>query len=187
MSLSTCSQRRDAAKHCDVAAPAHRTYGVTLIALVLLLVSQGPTFAQGMVVAEVELPEMLFKLCPTLAAARGQAALSLLYSKLDHESANALEFIHEDCGSMDVVVRPSHIEQSIPPFETWAIAYEKGSTKSFQARYQDRAVTIPYSIRRQRSQFWYANFRHPNGKWYRGWVEIPDEPYLLKWASAQRP
>jgi len=164
-----------------------RALALSLAALAAVMCCWVPSSAQGLVRLGVEMPPMELNICPTLAAATAQAALSREFGKQDHRSADQLPYIYHQCGRMEIAVRPRYVESSISPFETWVIAFKKASDKTFEITYGGdgtgyarRKVIVPWVIEQQIVRYYRASYRHPNGNWYTAWVEVPDEPVLLK-------
>jgi hypothetical protein len=168
--------------------------GCLLIALLLAprsIAAQAPA-------ANVELPTMVLKVCPKLEDARAQADLSSQFAKAVGPMVIEPRYVWKGCNSLPVIARLRSREESIEPLVTWAVTYDPNSSTTVDARHAGIPHKVPYALRKQRVTFFVADFMVPadadddrigpedRGKWFTGWVEVPDEPYLSKYLEAER-
>lgn len=170
--------------------------------IAVCLISPIGVAAQSLARLGEEMPPMVLVVCPSPDAARDQASLSRQFGSLAKASVaeggetigkRSLQYVSHKCDSMVISFTPRRPEASLPPFTTWTIAYDRESPHTFQAEEHGGVVhTIPYSIRLQIVRFFEGTFNHPGGAGnakgvlVKGWAEIPDEPYYLKYMSDRR-
>jgi hypothetical protein len=172
------------------------------LALVAALVTAPPVSAQPAAPAgpaATELPTMVMKVCPKLEDAKSQADLSAQFAKAQAPVAIEPRYLWQGCSAIPIIARLRTEEPSIKPFETWAVTYDPKSTTFIDAKHAGATHKVPYSIRRQRVKYFSGEFIIPpdvddtrihaddRGKWYAGWIEVPDEPYLSKFLQSRKP
>jgi hypothetical protein len=164
----------------------------TLSALVL-----GAVFAAGSVAAQppaekiTELPTMVLKVCLTLDNAKAQADLSYEFGQQPQAPPRIdPKFLQEGCSPMPVIARLRSVEPSIQPYETWTPTFEPKSTRIIDAKHAGVVHHVPVVLRKQTVKFFEADMMVPSdtdderipkehrNRWFKGWVEVPEEPYL---------
>jgi hypothetical protein len=133
---------------------------------------------------------MILKVCPKLEDAKSQADLSFQFGKLKAPVTIEPEYLWKGCNVLPVTARLRSVESAITPFETWVVTYDPESSTTIDVKHAGTTHKIPYSIRKQRVRYFVATFSVPpdadddrigpddRGKWFSGWIEVPDEPYL---------
>jgi hypothetical protein len=160
----------------------------TLLAALLLTPASVP--AQPPAPSETPLPTMIMKVCPKLEDAKSQADLSFQFGKLKAPASIEAEYVWKGCNVLPVTARLQSVETAITPFETWVVTYDPESSTTIDIKHAGATHTMPYAIRKQRVRYFVATFSVPpdadddrigpedRGKWFSGWIEIPDDPYL---------
>lgn len=133
---------------------------------------------------------MVLKVCVTLENAKAQADLSYEFGQQPQPSRVDPKFIHEGCSPMPVIARLRTPEPSIQPYDTWTVSFEPKSSRMVDAKHAGVIYKVPVILRKQNVKFFVAEMMVPTdtddtripkehlGRWFMGWVEVPDEPYL---------
>jgi hypothetical protein len=169
----------------------------TLLTLAVGFVLAGTTLGAQPPATATELPAMILKVCLTLERARSQADLSFEFAQVPQPARIEPRFIEDGCTSLPVVARLRSVETSITPFETWAVTYDPGSPRLVDARHAGVTYKVPVALRKQTVRYFAADLMVPvdaederigpedRGKWFGGWVEVPDSPYLSKYLEVR--
>lgn len=137
--------------------------------------------AQGLVRLNAELGQMMFTVCPTLESAQAQAALSRAWGQAPYDRTGAASHLHDQCLRVKATVVPTGREDTIGGFETWTMAYDRDSPSITSAGSGGIAYRIGVAIRKQPVAWYAGQLTLGDGHTFRGWIEIPDEPYLAKY------
>lgn len=153
---------------------------VALIAALCVL--SGPAAsAPPLVKLNAELGEMVFTVCPTLESARAQAEMSRAWGQSVYDRATAATHLHDKCLRVKATVVPSTVEQTIPAFETWTMAYDRDSPNVTSVARGGVVHQVGVAIRKQPVAFYVGQLTLAGGDTFQGWIEIPNEPYLTKY------
>lgn len=184
-------------KRCVRAATTREVCRVS--ALVTLLLLPPSVLAQLPAPTGAELPTMVLKVCPKLEDAKNQADMSFQFAKVQGPVVIEPRFLWQGCFTLPVILRLRSQEEAIRPFETWVVSYDANSSTTFDAKHAGVTYKVPYTIRKQRVRYFVAEFMVPldaddarigqddRGKWFPGWVEMPDDPYLSKYLQLENP
>jgi hypothetical protein len=167
--------------------------------LIVLLLSPSPAGAQAPAATAAELPAMVLKVCFKLEDAKNQADMSFQFANVQKPVRIEPKFLSPGCWPMPVIARVRSDEPSIRPFETWAPTYDPDGSTIVEARHDGVTYKVPLSLRKQRVRFVLADLMVPvdaddhriapqdRGKWFPGWLELPDAPYLSTYLERRKP
>lgn len=146
----------------------------------MALISTAPVVAaEPMFKLGQELPPMLVRVCPTLADAKSDSDLARQLALEPYRKGAFSTLRHPNCKFMDLAVIPMREEFSIQASNVWALAHDPSSSDYVSDR--DGKSRIPVSARRSATRYYLAKYTANGADWYQGWVELPDEPYVLKY------
>ena len=143
--------------------------------------------AEGLVKLNAELGQMVFTVCPTLQSAKAQAAMSRDWGQTTYDRATAAAHLHDKCLRLKATVVPAAREPRIPAFETWTMAYDRDSQSLTSAARGGVTYRVGVSIRKQPVAWYVGELTLDDGHTFRGWIEIPAEPYLAKYLEDRTP
>jgi hypothetical protein len=155
-----------------------------------VVLAAGSVAAQPPAEKTTELPTMVLKVCLTLDNAKAQADLSFEFGQQPQPPRIDPKFLQEGCSPMPVIARLRSVEPSIQSYETWAPTFEPKSARIIDAKHAGVVYKVPVMLRKQNVKFFVAEMMVPTdtdderipkehlGRWFKGWVEVPDEPYL---------
>lgn len=128
-----------------------------------------------------EIPRALVRACATAERATKEANLAWQQARdgAPQPAENYSRDRNQECGTVFAVIQPLRFENSIKPFIAWSITHDPSSAKSLE--FQSKRERIPVSFQRQTVRYYYGRMKDDNGEWYLGWVELPDQPYTLKY------
>lgn len=150
------------------------------------LMTAGSSFAQTLVSLNSEIPMMGFRVCPTLSDAKQDANLAWSLGKKEYQEGSLNSLRHKECDLVFATVTPIKEETSIRPFSTWTLSYDESSPDSLKAPSIGPNASVKVAPALQRVRFFYSRFQTSNGKTFYGWVEIPEEPYLVKYLAEKK-
>ena len=162
-----------------------------------VVLAAGSVAAQPPAKTSKELPTMVSKVCVTLENAKAQADLSYEFGQQPQPPRVDPRFLHEGCFNMPVIARLRSAEPSIQPYETWAVTFEPKSTRLVDAKHAGVVYKVPVVLRKQNVKFFVAEMMVPTdtddtripkeqmGRWFMGWVEVPDAPYLSAYLESR--
>ncbi len=137
-----------------------------------------PTFPLG-----TELPESLVRACPTLEDAQLEAIEARQQAQLP-EVSGPFFARNAQCHLLFAAVTPFREEAAIGPFLGWNISYDPSGRNSVGAPFLGEGVRIQVSARKQQVRYYFGNFITNKGERFSGWVELPDDPYMLNYLQA---
>lgn len=129
---------------------------------------------------------MVFTVCPTLQSAQAQADMSRAWGLAVYDRNSASAHLHDKCMRVKATVVPAAREATIPAFETWTMAYDRDSLTLTSASRGGVTYRIGVAIRKQRVAYYVGQLTLSDGHTFRAWIEIPDEPYLVKYLREQQ-
>lgn len=150
----------------------------------LAFAAAAPAAAEPMFKLGQELPEMAVRVCPSKKDAEAEAAKSRDLAARPAQKGVFSTSRHIACETVSAIVIPESNEPAISPYVAWSITFDPESPHKIKNYHS--GGDIPTSFRHQQVSFYKAKFRDSSGKWYVGWVEIPDEPYMLKYLEARK-
>jgi hypothetical protein len=126
-----------------------------------------------------EIPEMTVRICPTLADAKSEATIAEHLAQQPYRRGAIGPLRHPKCHSLSVAVVPLAQEPSISAYVAWALVFNPRGPH----RMKEYVLSgeVPVSVAKTPIRFYVARFRDETKQWYQGWVELPDEPYILKY------
>jgi hypothetical protein len=135
------------------------------------LLSSALVLAQTYVSFGQEIPVMRGIVCNSLQAAQA-------FSRNQTSSTPG-------CFQTVFTVTPERLENSIPEFEGPVTTYDPAARQTINHTYQGRSVSIPVSVRNQRSRMYYSKIRLEDGTEGMGWVQIPNQPYHARFLECR--
>lgn len=136
--------------------------------------------AESLVSLSAPTPPIYLRICWTLEAAVAQAKLAKEHAKSQNSYRFVAAFEHPQCEYLNVSVWADGVEQKIEPFLGWAIVYDPAGTKTVTTLLGGRRVDIPAAMVKDTVTYYYGRVSSEQ-KIKPAWLELPREPYVLKY------
>jgi hypothetical protein len=136
------------------------------------------------------LPRMPALACGSLENARKQATLSHRHGR-QSLNVNERRPIHAPCHAISAKLFIVGQETLILPFASWEPSFDPDPKAAKLPVETDSGeiIEIGYKVIRQTVRYYNANYEHRDGKVYGVYVELPDEPLVVKyleWCRTQQ-
>jgi hypothetical protein len=140
-----------------------------------------PVFKPGQ-----QIPMMGARICPTLESARHDANLAWRWGKEAYTEGVLDTKRNGECELVYVRVTTLKQEPSITPHVAWALKFDERGSETVEAPDITPSLRIKVAPARQRVAWYYSRFVTTTGHAFYGWVELPDEPYILKYLEHRK-
>ena len=145
-----------------------------------------PASAREYLPLGTELPAMWMVVCPTLETAKRHAELQEKFGRINFDLTRIAEFYGPECTAAYIVAALSRIEASISRRISWELTYDENGPDTIDHVVDGVKLGVRYSIERQIVTVFHGNFKNlKDGKWYSGWISVPDRPYMLEYLRAR--
>jgi hypothetical protein len=131
------------------------------------------------------LPQMLLRVCPTLATAMEEANIAQRKGRQAMGPPGEVLMRNPSCYLDYLIVTPLRTEPAINPYMAWGIRFDPSSTETVKAPALGSDHRVPVSGEKATMRIYYAAFTSSADDNLLGWVEIPDHPYMIEYLKVR--